>query len=197
MSRPASKLSKDPPGAPLTPLIALLRGINVGGRNLLPMPPLAAICESVGCSGVKTYIQSGNVILRAKPGTAARLQSAIPDAIEKAHGFRPLVIFRTLKELNQAIADNPFPGATADPKLLHVGFLAEPPPKTAAALDPARSPGDRFALRGRELYIHYAAGVHTSKLTYAYIESTLKTPCTFRNWNTVLKLADLAKAGQP
>ena len=126
--------------------VALLRAINVGGRNKLPMAELRALFEDAGCADVRTYIQSGNVVLRASAALARRLPERMAAAIEAELGFRPPIVMRSGAELRAVTAGNPFPDVE-DPKLLHVAFLREVPAK-GLRLDPARSPGDRFALRG-------------------------------------------------
>jgi uncharacterized protein (DUF1697 family) len=110
-------------------------------------------------------------------------------------GFDVPVVVRTAAELAAAIRDNPFPDACAEPKCLHVGFLADrPDQKRVAALDPKRSPPDAFAVRGREVYMHCPNGVARTKLTTPWFDSGLDTCVTFRNWNTVLKLLELARS---
>ena len=88
--------------------IALLRGINVGGKNILPMKQLAALLEDLGCSHVKTYIQSGNAVFRSKRHSPALLSKTISGEIESRHGFQPQVVLLTLKEVEKAVAANPF-----------------------------------------------------------------------------------------
>lgn len=173
--------------------VALLRGINVGGKNVLPMKDLVRMFEDAGCSGVRTYIQSGNVIFEA-PGGAAGVGDAVVAKIEKQFGFRIPVILRTSEQLRKTIRDNPFLKAGADAKALHVYFLADPPKASAiAGLDSSRSAPDAFHVLGREIYLHLPNGMGRSKLTNAYFDSKLSTTCTARNWATVLKLAEMMK----
>lgn len=169
--------------------VVLLRAINVGGTGKLPMADLRRMLEALGCTDVRTYIQSGNVVVRAPARLAKRLSSALPDAIEAERGFRPPVLTRTEAELRAVLANNPFVEVT-EPKQLHVAFLGEAPAKDRA-LDPARSPGDRFALRGRELYLHLPNGVGRTKLDNGYLERTLGTTTTVRNWRTVTTLVEM------
>ncbi|MBK8097156.1 MAG: DUF1697 domain-containing protein [Planctomycetes bacterium] len=172
--------------------IALLRGINVGGKNKLPMADLTAICTGVGCTGVKTFIQSGNVVFdhAGSPTTIARdLASAIADR----SGLHVPVIVVTQKQLAAVIADNPFLANGTDPDTLHVAFLADPPSKAAVArLDPKRSPGDAFAVGKQVMWLHLPNGVARTKLTNAWLDATLATTSTIRNWRTVLQLAEMA-----
>jgi uncharacterized protein (DUF1697 family) len=177
--------------------VALLRGINVGGKNKLPMKELAALFEAAGCRAVRTYIQSGNVVFVAPPAAARRLPLQISTAIEKRYGYRVPVVLRTAEELQAVAAGNPFLRAGADPVTLHVAFLAGGPTATAsAALDPRRSPPDEFVLKGRELYLKLPNGVSGSKLTNAYLDKTLGTISTLRNWRTVLELIAVSSAGK-
>lgn len=172
--------------------VALLRGINVGGKNKLPMKVLVPLVEAAGGQQVRTYIQSGNVVYRATAAVARTMATMLAEAIERECGLTVPVVARTAKELSAALADNPFLAEGADEKTLHVGFLAKRPTKAAAAaLDPDRSPGDRFFLRGRELLLHFPNGVARTKLTSAYLDRTLGTTVTVRNWRTVNKVAAL------
>ncbi len=184
-----------PSAAPATH-VALLRGVNVGGKNLLSMPELAALFEAAGCAGVRTYIQSGNVLFAAPAALARRVPEEIASRIEQRHGLRVPVILRSAAELRRVAARNPFLRAGADPQRLHVAFLAAAPGRAAAArLDPARSPPDAFAVLGREVYLSLPNGAGRTRLGNDYLERTLGTTSTLRNWNTVLKLASLLEDG--
>lgn len=170
--------------------IALLRGINVGGKNPLPMKELAVIFEEHGASQVRTYIQSGNVVFRAAASKAARLPRLASAAIEARFGHRPPIVLRTSEELIAALAGNPFASVGADEKALHLAFLeAAPSAERVAALDPKRSPGDTFAVHGKHVYLHLPNGVGRTKLTNAYLDTKLGTTSTVRNWRTVRELA--------
>jgi uncharacterized protein (DUF1697 family) len=169
-----------------------LRGINVGGNNQLPMATLAKIFADAGCDEVRTYIQSGNVVFRASAASAKRLPAVIAKAIHTQVGFHSPVIVRTGTELAAAARQNPFPSTEG----VHVAFLADlPVPAAVKALNPQRSEGDSFAVRGREIYLHLPNGAGRSKLTNAYFDSKLSTVSTVRNWNTLLKLIELTRAG--
>ena len=102
--------------------VTLLRGINVGGKHLLPMTLLAEIFESYGCQHVRTHIQSGNVVWDSNSTDVAALQTAIQSAIEAAFGFRPGVQIIPQNEFLQVLTENPFP--TDNGKILHVSFSA-------------------------------------------------------------------------
>ncbi len=172
--------------------VALLRGINVGGKNRLPMPELAALFEGAGCTAVRTFIQSGNVLFAAPAALARRLPDEIASRIEKRHGLRVPVILRSAAALRQVAASNPFLGAGAEPKRLHVAFLsAAPDRESVARLDPARSPPDAFAVKGSEVYLSLPNGVGRTRLTNDYFDRMLSATSTLRNWNTVLELVAL------
>jgi uncharacterized protein (DUF1697 family) len=169
--------------------VALLRGINVGGRNRVGMAELRPVLEKRGLEEVTTYIQSGNVVFRATAG-AKTLGRRIEDAVEEAFGLRPAVILRTPVELAAVASSCPF----ADTSGVHVVFLeSTPDPAAAAALDLDRSPPDTCALLERELYFHLPHGAGRTKLTLDYVERVLGVRGTQRNWKTVLKLLELAR----
>jgi uncharacterized protein (DUF1697 family) len=175
--------------------IALLRGLNVGGKNKLPMKDLAALFASAGCHEVQTYIQSGNVVFGASAALAKKLPALVSAAISKAHGFQAPVVLRTAEELRAAARGNPFLKTGAALDTLHVAFLADAPTAAAiSALDPKRSAGDDFAVRGREVYLRLPNGVARTKLTNAYFDKTLGTVSTLRNWRTLLELIALTEA---
>jgi uncharacterized protein (DUF1697 family) len=174
--------------------VALLRGINVGGKNKLPMSDLTAMFTAARCDNVRTYIQSGNVIFDAAPGAASKVAGVITARIASRFGYRTPVVMRTQKELEDVIRQNPFLKAGADETALHVMFLADlPDAGRVRDLDPDRSPPDRFIVRGREVYLQLPSGVGRSKLTNDYFDTKLATTSTGRNWRTVTKLLELMK----
>jgi uncharacterized protein (DUF1697 family) len=164
---------------------ALLRGVNVGGRGKLPMTDLVELFVSLGHADVKSYIQSGNVVFRGTAVDAGKLEAAIG----KRFGLDTRVILRTHPELEAAAAASPFDTSA------HVIFLDRAPTAAAIeALDPDRSPGDRFSVAGREIYVSFAHGAGRTKLTLDWFERRLGVAGTQRNWNTLLKLIDLTAA---
>jgi uncharacterized protein (DUF1697 family) len=178
----------------MTTWIALLRGVNVGGRNVLPMKRLRELLGDLGFTDVATYIQSGNCVLRSEAADATRIESRISDGIAAEFGFRPSVFVLTLDELDAAIAGNPFAGRAADPRLVHVFFLAEavdaldePAMRTLAERD------DDFALAGRVLYLFTPGGFGRSKLAER-LERFLPVDMTARNLRTAVKIAELARS---
>ncbi len=172
--------------------VALLRGINVGGKRKLPMKALAALCEEAGCEKVVTFIASGNVAFDASAKLAGKLKPTLERAILKEFGFEVPVILRTRGELLKACANNPFLGREEDLSKLGVVYLADAPARALIeALDPNRSPPDAFAVRGNHMYLHLPNGFGRSKLTSDWIDRSLRTTGTARNWRTALKLCDL------
>lgn len=177
--------------------VALLRGVNVGGKNKLPMRVLVDLLERRGCTSISTYIQSGNVVFSASSTLAKRLASELSAALARELRLEVPVLVRSATELRAARDENPFI-RRAEPAQLHLAFLAAvPQPANASKLDPQRSPGDRFELRGRHLYLLLPNGVGKSKLTNDYFDRTLATTSTVRNWRTVEKLIELCgESGQ-
>jgi uncharacterized protein (DUF1697 family) len=182
----------------MTVFVALLRAVNVGGTSIIRMADLKALCEDIGFGGVRTLLQSGNVVFTAK-GSDKAVAKKLADAIEKSHGFRPAIVIRTTGELADAMARNPFPDAAkSEPNRLLVSFLAGPPAKDAAErLAAVKVDKEKLHLSGRQLYVHYAdGGMGTSKVGNAVLERALGVPATARNWNTVTKLkAMMEEAG--
>jgi uncharacterized protein (DUF1697 family) len=172
-------------------LVVLLRGINVGGHARLPMAVLREICDSVGCTSVETYVQSGNVALES-PLTAAKLSSTLEDAIEKRAGFRPAVVIRRHADLVRVLKNNPYPDT--EERFLHVGFLSAKPTKAAlASLDGLDLEPEGFTVRGLEVYLNYVQGAGRSKkLGKVPFEKRLGVAMTARNMRTVAKLADMS-----
>ncbi len=172
--------------------LALLRGINVGGKNKIPMNDLSSMFLEAGCKNVRTFIQSGNVIFNSSAKVSARIPGLIAARITDSLGYKTPVVLRSTAELEDAVSSNPFLKAGAAEDSLHVFFLADhPEPSRVLALDPHRSPPDEYIVRGREVYLRLSNGVADTKLTNAYFDSKLATICTGRNWRTVTKLLEL------
>jgi len=171
------------------PYVALLRAINVGGRNKVPMEALRALFVRAGAQGVRTYIQSGNVVFRCDDGAA--VCASVSAALFAELGVRAPIVVRTAAELREVAARSPFdPAATPT---LHVYFLADrPDPSRVAALDPDRSPGDRFVVVGAEVFVAFGVGAGASKLTVDWFDRALGTTATARNWRTVCALVALS-----
>ncbi len=170
--------------------IVLLRGINVGGHGLLPMKRLVELMESIGCTDVRTYIQSGNVVCTSKITAASTLAQKIGKAILAGQGFEPKIMVLSRRELEAAIANNPYP--MDDHKALHLFFLAEPPtPENLARLAPIKHETEQYTLAGKVFYFYAPVAFGTSKIA-ATFEKVVKVPATARNWRTVMALHDLA-----
>lgn len=166
--------------------LALLRGINVGGKNIISMAELRAAMERAGFGDVTTYIQSGNVIFSA-PSMVA--DADVEQVITSTFGLKVAVVLRTQREFERALTNNPF--ASTDPKHQHIGFAAKPfPPAATELVDAQAFAPDRFAVHGREVYFDITHGMGTSKLVPA-VQRKLKVPMTIRNLNTVNKLLSL------
>jgi uncharacterized protein (DUF1697 family) len=172
--------------------LALLRGINLGGKNKIMMKDLVEMFVEAGCEDVRTYIQSGNVVFNAATGVAARLPEVITAQIAKRLGHRTPVVLRTAEQLGDVVRKNPFVEMGAAEDTLHVLFLAErPSTRGVEGLDPNRSVPDAFIVRGQEIYLQLPNGVGRSKLTNDYFDSRLATTSTGRNWRTIVKLLEL------
>ena len=180
----------------MTASVALLRAVNVGGHNMIPMAELRVLCETLAWRDVKTLVQSGNVVFRCQSDDTAALSKKLAAAIEKKFGFRPEVIVRTCAELRSVIARNPFAKRkNIEPGKLLVNFLAtQPGAEAQASVQKIKVGPEELRIDGRELYIYYPDGSGRSKLTNRLLEKTLGTPGTTRNWNTVTKLLAMAEA---
>jgi uncharacterized protein (DUF1697 family) len=172
--------------------IALLRGINVGGRNMVPMAQLRAMAMSVGLTDAATLLQSGNLLFDAPAGrTTADLERLLEDTARQH--FRRDIAFmvRSAAEWHKLVAANPFPEeAERDPgHLLVMCLKAAPKPANVKALQSAITGRETARAVGKQVYICYPDGIGDSKLTTAVIDRHLAQPATGRNWNTVVKIA--------
>lgn len=175
-------------------IVALLRGINVGGKNRVPMGELRSELASLGLEDVVTYLQSGNVVFRRPRGGADEIAAGIEERIADVFGVSIKVLTRTPSELREITRHNPFLEDESDLAKLHVVFLDRRPATAAAAkLDPSRSPPDEFKLHGREVYLHVPNGYGRSRLTIDYFERRLDVAASARNWKTVTKLLALSE----
>lgn len=176
--------------------LALLRGINVGGNKKVPMATLRGLAEGLGWTAVQTYIQSGNLVFRAK-GKPATLAAALEQAIEGEFGFEVPVIVCGAAAWTGFAAGSPFPEAeAARPNLLHLALAKVAVPAAAAAgLSPYCKAGERLVVREGALWIDFAEGVARSKLAPAVLDRVVGGTVTARNWRTVQALAALFAAG--
>ena len=175
--------------------VALLRGINVGGTRKLPMARLRAICAELGWTEVQTYIQSGNVAFSAS-GKAAGLEDALERAIAAEFGFEIAVIVRSAAQWCAYPAANPFPKAAEDePNRLMLHLSKTPPAADAEARIAERAAaGEQVRRVGDAIWIHYPAGVGTTKITPNLLDRAAGSPVTARNWRTVMTLQDMLGA---
>lgn len=172
--------------------IALLRGINVGGRSKVAMADLRQMFSDLGLASVKTVLQSGNVVFEDGPGGAA-LEEILERETEKRLGLRTAYLIREAEDWRNLVLANPFPEeAENDPvRLQAMPLKAAPDAAAIAALREAIVGPERVEAVGRELFLYYPDGSGRSKLTIKLIESKLGTRGTSRNWNTVMRLAAL------
>ena len=176
-------------------LIAILRGINVGGHKKVPMKVLKELFESIGFSDVITYIQSGNVVFRSEDEKPARFFSEkISEAIRIKFGFDVPVICRTKDEWNETIQSNPcLQMQGIDFSFLHVTFLEKVPAENVAeAFTNLDFSPEKFFIRGKDVYLYCPNGYGNAKLNNTFIESRLGVMATTRNWKTVVTLGELA-----
>jgi len=178
--------------------VALLRGINVGGRNKVAMADLRRVMASLGHTDVVTYIQSGNVVFTTGEADADALASNLKQAIASTLGVKPAVIVLSREDLAQAVQDNPY-ADEANPKCVHAVFFAQIPPGLADAIaaaaqrDAERGGRGTAQVVGRTLFVHTPDGFGRSELA-AHLLNRRASPAaggTARNWATVTKLLAL------
>ncbi len=173
--------------------VAMLRGINVSGRNKVKMDDLRELVTSLGFSDVRTYIQSGNIIFANDTDSPSEITGQIEGEISRRFGLDVAVVLRTRDDLAEIVENNPFLTQGADPAHLHVTFLAEAPDRALIdRLDIRNVAGDEYRLRDREIYLYCPQGYGQTKLTNAFWERRLHLPTTTRNWNTITTLLKLA-----
>ena len=166
--------------------IALFRGINVGGNNILPMKELKAILEENSCHNPKTYIQSGNVVFNSEkpPGNIGLL-------IEEKYGFKPETLIINKKEFLELVSGNPYSSTIG--KQIHFYFCKDTPKANVGRLDELKSETEHWSINGKVLYLYAPDGIGRSKLV-ANIEKCLGVAGTGRNLNTVNKLIEMLES---
>jgi uncharacterized protein (DUF1697 family) len=170
---------------------ALLRAVNLGARNRVAMADLRALVEELGGKDVRSYVQSGNVVFR-HPGGAARIVTALEQAIAREFDLEITVVVRSAAQLARVVQANPF-----DPAGLYVSFLASAPRRAAVReLVKADHGPDRIAVKGKEVYLCLPGGYGQSRLNNAFLERKLGVRATLRNWRTVTAVAELAGAAE-
>ncbi len=174
--------------------LSILRGINVGGKNLIKMTELKSMFTNLGFNNVSTYIQSGNVIFESNE--RSELANTIEKAIKKEFNIQVPVIIRSKEELQKVANNNPFlrrAGVAVDK--LHITFLSEAVNDVKSeSINTADYAPDDFQIINKEVYVHCPNGYGKTKLNNTFFEKILAVPCTTRNWKTTNKLLELMKA---
>ncbi len=173
--------------------IALLRGINVGGKNILPMKTLVSVLESLGANQIQTYIQSGNVVFVYHGKDASLLSQQISRVIAEQIGFSPIVIVLSLHEFENAIMNIPFENQTINPTNLHIGFLdSKPDQPDLSKMESLKASSEQFQLIDQVFYPYAPMGIGRSRLA-TKAEKLLGVPMTDRNFRTAQKLLEIAQ----
>jgi uncharacterized protein (DUF1697 family) len=175
----------------VTRYAALLRAVNVGGRNKVPMATLREIADGLGYSDTATYVQSGNLVLGADGVDAVEVEAAVAGGLQRALGLDIDVIVRSRDELAAVVGANPFGTIADDPARLMVSFLTGAPRAESADLDGAEFAPELFELGDRCVYLWYPNGSGRSKMAAAPWERRLGVRGTARNWRTIESLIEL------
>ena len=177
----------------MTTYLALLRGINVSGKNPVPMAKLKETFAGLGFTGVKPYLQSGNVVFQAKKSAAAKLAGEIEAAISRDFGHEVPVLVLTEEQVEAIASDNPlWPKSGGEETHFHATFLFDSVTKPAFdALKLPAADGERAILAKGVVLLHCPHGYGRTKLNNTWFERALKVRATTRNWRTVLALRDL------
>ena len=177
----------------MTTFIALLRGINVSGKNRICMPDLKNALESLKLSAVETYIQSGNVVFDCEAIDPEDLTRLIEGKIVKSFGANMEVLLRELDSLQRIVENNPFrPGAKFNPEKLHITFLSDIP-RSPESMVSGEQNDDVFQRKECDIYLYCPNGYGRTKFSNAYFEKVMGIPATTRNWKTVNTLVEIAK----
>ncbi|MCA9137699.1 MAG: DUF1697 domain-containing protein [Planctomycetales bacterium] len=177
--------------------IALFRGINVGGRNKMPMAALVTTLESVGCRSVRTYIQSGNVVFNSAAKSKQSLCKRLGERIAKEFDFRPKILLLTESDFRTAVANNPFAGAISAPKTLHFFFLdSVPESPDIKGIARLATPTEQFKLIDDIFYLYTPDGFGRSKLASS-VERKLGVAASARNYTTIQNLTEMLDAETP
>jgi uncharacterized protein (DUF1697 family) len=176
----------------MTTWIALLRAVNVGGNNLIKMSDLRDLLAGLGLEEVRTHLQSGNAVFKARSQDRAELSREISAAVHAAHGHRPEVILRTADELRRALDRVPF-DPSANPSQVLITFLADAADPEGAKQLAAYEGPEEVAVHGSEVFVYFPEGMGRSKFNRVPMEKMLGTRGTGRNLNTVRKLLEMAE----
>jgi len=174
--------------------IAMLRGVNVAGHNLVKMQALRESLEGLGFEQVQTYLQSGNAVFKSPKRSAVEVSTTIQEMIRRDFGFSAPVISKTAEEMDKVIQNNPFLSEKGiDVSRLHVTFLNAPPaPAALKKVEALKASPDRYHHAGREIYLYCPGGYGNTKLSNNVFERLLGVCPTTRNWNTVNNLHQMA-----
>jgi uncharacterized protein (DUF1697 family) len=174
--------------------IAMLRGINVSGKNLIKMNDLREIFAKLGLTNVSTYIQSGNVIFTSPETATEELAQNIAAKITAGFGFNVPVIVLNAVEFENIYENNPLNDGIREPGFLHITFLsATPAGFDIKAIEQKKQKGEEIAISGNACYLFCPNGYGNTKLTNTFLESKLKVTATTRNWKTVNELLRIAQ----
>lgn len=176
----------------MTKLVALLRGVNVGTRQSLPMADLRRLLDDLGHADVETYLQSGNAIFSTDRTDTDRTAREIEEGLVALGLKEPGCLVLRPDDLKRIAEHNPLADKATEPAKLQVIFLSDPPPPDkVAAIDPEANLPDVFVTGEREIYVWYPEGIRRSKLTHSFFQKKLGLRvATARNWNTVTALLD-------
>lgn len=171
--------------------LALFRGINVGGNNILPMKSLTQIMTTAGYTNVQTYIQSGNVVFNYPGAQVTELRGLLSELIQLHFGFQPEVMVFSASDFNQLLALNPYKDLYSEAKQVHLFFFSETPTSPdLAALQQVKSASEEFCVTPSGLFLFAPDGIGRSKLV-AKVDKCLGVSTTARNLNTLIKLSEL------
>lgn len=173
--------------------VCLLRAVNLGARNKVPMPALRQALAEAGFTAVQTYVQSGNLVVSSSHRSAPAVSAAVRSLVRERFAVDQPVVVRTPARIRALVEANPFPVAAAErPKLLHVIFLTGPAaPQAVERVHADELTRDVVRIVGDDMYVDYGDVVHGSKLSPDYFRRRLEVEGTARNWRTVLALAEL------
>ena len=176
-------------------IICMLRGVNVGGRNMVKMEALRDLCTSLKFRNPQTYVQSGNAIFATAEKNLETIRKKIDAGFGCSFGFQPQIILRTTEELRDVIRRNPFAKRKGiEPSKLLVNFLAgDPGDEVRGKVRSFKSEVEEIKMDGREMYIYFPNGMGSPKFSWAALDKILQTPATGRNWNSVTKMLAMAE----
>ena len=177
----------------MTKFIALLRGINVSGQKRISMASLIKSCEALGLRGVRTYLQSGNVVFCARQADSGEIAALLSARIAHDFGHEVKALVLSEAELNLVVGANPlWPKLGGDLKLFHGTFISQPiSEERFQELELPAQPGEQAVLAGQVIYLYCPHGYGRTKLNNRFFEKTLGVTATTRNWRTIMALRDM------